>query len=256
MLGKHSAVASGLETHWFDIDWQADRDQEFSERMELLRRFYDIDEETMDELVRASHSTADFLNKFLGYYTASVNKRRWAEKTPGNILHIEEIVQAWPNAKIIHIKRDPRDVYASLKQARKWDTVPEFVGRWCRMLGGVEEAKRRLDLDSKRFLEIRYESLVRQPKAAMKTVIHFVDEEWEAAVAEFEGKEDDFHTVRELTGKASTTLERLQQPLSNQRIGIWKQLVDDEELHEIRRSVDRCGLFAVFDKMIAEAEER
>ena len=49
-------------------------------------------------------------------------KPRWAEKTPGNIAHIDRIWKAWPDAQIVHIIRDPRDIFASLVEAKKWDT--------------------------------------------------------------------------------------------------------------------------------------
>jgi hypothetical protein len=252
MLGQHSAIASGLETYWFDIDWSNQGSEEFLGRIGLLREFYGIDGDVMDGFIRSSSNTVEFLNHLLGHYTAVQGKRRWAEKTPGNICHIEDIRLGWPDAKIIHIRRDPRDVFASLKQARKWDTVQEFTGHWCRMIGDAESAKSELHLDRDCFLEVRYEDLVLQPDLNMRKVMEFVGENWEQAVADFRGKGDDFYTVRKSTGKASTTLERLQQPLSRQRVGIWKEVVDAAELDQIRKVVETKGLLKVFDRMTAE----
>ena len=184
----------------------------------------------------------EFLDLFLGYYAASLGKRRWAEKTPGNILHLDKILAGWPSAKLVHVIRDPRDVFASLKQAKKWDTCEIFSELWCRYLGSVQKFKTNLDLNPQCFLEIRYETLVTQPRGAMKRVIAFVGEEWEEDIENFQGQQGDYDRVLKYTGKASTTLERLKEPLSRKRIGIWRDHVTEEEMNKIHREVEKQGL--------------
>ncbi len=44
-------------------------------------------------------------------------KKRWADKTPQNFLHIKRLHRAFPAAKLIFIFRDPRHVLASYKYA-------------------------------------------------------------------------------------------------------------------------------------------
>ena len=242
MLGQHSAIASGLETQWFSMDWDRDPDRQFYEHVERLRRFYGLDEGLMNKIVAESRGVVHFLNRFMGHYAGSLGKRRWAEKTPGNVLHMERIYSGWPDAKIIHVVRDPRDTFASLKKAKKWDTIEEFVRLWSLFLGSAEKCKRDLNLDQDRYLEIRYEHLASRPREMMARVLEFLNEAWEEAVAEFKGREDEFHKVLEVTGKASTTLERLRKPLTKKRIGIWREIVSQDEIDQIHSRVEREGL--------------
>ena len=247
MLGQHSSIASGLETQWFTLDWGKGRDEEgLREHVERLRHFYGLDPDVTSRIVEGSGSAEEFLGRFLGRYTRAEGKRRWAEKTPGNILHVERIFGAWPEARFIHIIRDPRDVFASLRQARKWDAVEEFAEMWCRYLGAAEAAKRRMPPEEERYLEVRYESLIQEPRETMMSVTRFLGEPWEEGVAEFDGKGDEYRKVLELTGKASTTLDRLRQPLSRDRIGIWKRILEPGEIQDLHREVDRRGMLSLF----------
>ena len=251
MIGQHSAVAGGLETQWFNMLWQDKKNASFMEHAERLRGFYQIENAVFEQLLFQSKNPEQFIDLVLSHYAASNGKRRWVEKTPGNILHLDRIYNAWPEARVIHIARDPRDVFASLKQAGKWDTVEVFADLWCTYLGAAEEYKKN-PAPGKAFFEVLYEDLVVNPVETMRNVLGFVGEPWEPQTAKFQGKKDDFEKVLDLTGKASTTLERLGQPLSQNRVGIWKELVTREEIAEIHKRVEEKGLLALMKKLERE----
>ena len=255
MLGQHSAIASGLETYWFDIDWDEVRNKKTHANIERLRTFYGLDKDLMDEIVAESKDMVQFLNMLLGHYAESLGKRRWAEKTPGNILHLERIYDGWSDAKVIHIIRDPRDVFASLKQAKKWDTIEKFVELWCLFLGTAETSKRELNLDGNIYLEIRYEDLVIRPEKTMRNVINFLNEVWEEGLASFEGKKDEYDKVLEVTGKASTTLDRLRRPLSNKRVGIWRETLRQDEVEKIHHLVEQEGRLSLMTRIERETPQ-
>lgn len=254
MLGQHSSLASGSETYWFDLDLNYIKSNVSDESVghwsvERWRKFYGLEKDITDKMIAKSRSATELLNMFMGYYTRSTGKRRWVEKTPGNILHLERIYSTWPEAKVIHIIRDPRDVFASLKQAKKWDTVEVFADLWCQYLGAAEKYKEKSKLDNQRYFEIRYEDLVFRPKILMKKVLHFIGEKWEEIVSEFNGKEDEFHKVLELTGKSSTTLDRLRKPLTQKRVGIWNQIVSQDEINQLHGYVEKKGLLPLMKKI-------
>ena len=60
----------------------------------------------------------ELFSKFLIYETQRNNKTIPCDQTPRNVFYIEEILQHYPEAKIINMIRDPRDVLYS--QKRKW----------------------------------------------------------------------------------------------------------------------------------------
>lgn len=252
MLGQHSAIAAGLESYWFDLDWSGPRNEKFHDHIERLRKFYNMEKGSLQVMVEESKTALDFLNRFMSSYAARMGKHRWVEKTPGNILYIREILTEFSDAKIIHIIRDPKDVLASLRQARKWDTVPIFVEMWCRFLGTAIQLEKELSLTSENILTIRYEALIIDPAAVMRHVIDFLDEEWEDHVASFAGKKGEYEKVLEVTGKASTTLYRLSKPLSKDRIGVWRKVLSDGEVEAIREGVRKKGLLPVFSRIEKE----
>jgi hypothetical protein len=249
MLGQHSAIAAGLESYWFDLDWDGPRDKEFQAHIDRLRKFYDMDDVFISKLIDKSKNALDFLNRFLSAYATRENKKRWAEKTPGNILYLDRIYNEFPDAKVIHIIRDPKDVLASHRQARKWDSVPVFVEMWCRFFGTNFKLQGELAPGSENYITIRYESLIINPLPTMRMVIDFLEEEWEDSVAHFSGKDDEYEKVLTITGKASTTLDRLRKPLDRGRIGIWRSILPEEEIIAVRDGVRENGLLPLFIKI-------
>ncbi|MEO0585235.1 MAG: hypothetical protein AAF135_23680 [Bacteroidota bacterium] len=98
-------------------------------------------------------------------------------------------------------------------------------------------------------MESRYEDLILNPEVVMRKVIRFVDEKWEDKIAVFEGKQGDYEKVYQLTGRESSTLQRLKQPMTRDRIGIWKSKVSSDELNLIREEIKRRGLIEQFDSL-------
>ncbi len=249
MLGQHPNIAAGLETNWFEVDWPAGRGRGGEPLADYVGRtgsFFGFDPSDAEALARKSTDVVAFVDGLLGGYANRLGKRRWAEKTPGNILHVARIREAWPGARILHIVRDPRDVFASLRQARKWDTAAEFGARWCAFLGAAA-AVRGTDL-----LELRYEDLVTNPEATMRRVLEHLDEPWQPEVACFAGQAEDFDRVLAATGKASTTLERLREPLTERRVGIWQGLIPDDELAGLRAAAVEHGLGDLYDRIVSQ----
>ena len=249
MLGQHCAIAAGLESYWFDLDWNGPRDKTFQAHIDRLQKFYGMDKAYVSTLIDQSKNALNFLDRFLSAYATREGKKRWAEKTPGNILYLDRIYNEFPNAKVIHIVRDPKDVLASHRQARKWDSVPVFVEMWCRFFGTNLKLQNELAPDPENYITIRYESLIIDPVTTMRKVVNFLEEEWEDTIGHFSGKDDEYNKVLAITGKASTTLERLSKPLTRDRIGIWRSILPEEEIIAVRDGVRKNGLLPLFMKI-------
>ncbi len=255
MLGQHSHIAAGLETYWFDLDWRSLDSADMRTRIDRLAEFFDLPASDVHGIAADCTSAESFVGRLLDVIAAREEKPRWAEKTPGNIVHADRILQAWPDASILHIVRDPRDVYASLRQAAKWDTVEEFAERWCLFLGAAERHKSELDLNAANFLELRYEALVLEPQATMRKVLAFLQEPYEEAAGRFRGKDGEFEKVKRATGKASTTLKRLGEPMTKTRVGIWREVLEAAELEELHREIGRCGLADLYERICGESAQ-
>jgi hypothetical protein len=241
MLGQHPHIFSGLETHWFSPEimqqWKSTR----SQRMQWLREFYEVTQADLDTLAAASESGPAFIDRFLVLATRRASKRRWAEKTPRNIEHIEEIFGHWPDAQFIHVVRDPRDIYVSRRRAKNL-SLDQFLEDMRTIL---LPAGHYFGTRSGRYIEVRYEDLVQEPRATMSIVLKFLEEPWDEAVAKFGGAPEELEKVRSLTGRPSTTLQSLSEPLHADAIGTWLSQLQKEELvaiaHELAPIYSKFG---------------
>lgn len=256
MLSQHRAIASGLETYWFEVDLTAGKGrggEPLAEYLARLAAYFDLPAAEVETIASASADPEAFLDTFMTRVARAAGKPRWAEKTPGNIAHAVRIRARWPHAPVVHIVRDPRDIYASLLEAGKWTSAEDFGSRWCAMFSGCEDGIRIGALSRADYLEVRYESLVLAPETTMRSVVAFVGEEWDPAAGRFSGRDEEFKVVLEQTGKASTTLARLRTPLSDDRVGLWRK-VGAQQLDGVRTYVAAQGLGARYDRIVAETE--
>jgi hypothetical protein len=257
MLGQHRNIAAGLETYWFEINPAAGTGrggEPFTDTAARMATYFGLPAADVMAFAEASSSAEVFLDRLMSAVAAAQGKARWAEKTPGNVAHAGRIVAHWSEATVVHIVRDPRDVFASVREAGKWTSVEEFGSRWCAVFAGLVSSRAAGVLHEGNYLEIRYEDLVAEPEATMRAVVAFVGEDWDSAAGCFEGRDDEFRTVLAATGKESTTLERMKQPLNRTRLGIWPKFVPEQDIAAMRQYAEaNFGLGVEWDRVIAES---
>jgi len=151
---------------------------------------YGIPEAELRGMLSASASQGAFIDAIAARYQALRGRPRWTEKTPLNIRHLDWIMARWPEARIVHVLRDGRDVICSMREhpERRW-----VDGRWVMQPNPrpVEEYARRWVADTaagmrwradRRYLEVRYEDLVRQPETTLAAVLAFLGESFDPAL--------------------------------------------------------------------------
>ena len=82
MLAQHSAIASGLETHWFDIDWpnqQARGSEPLKAYLHRIGEFFEIGADWVDGFIDRADSAEIFLDLFMNAVARRDGKRRWVE---------------------------------------------------------------------------------------------------------------------------------------------------------------------------------
>jgi hypothetical protein len=169
VFDRHPQVCSGAETKLF---------VPAAYNLEWLAQSYDIDLPELRTLRAEAPSQAAFIDAFAGRVQAAAGKERWAEKTPQNIRSLDWAMERFPRAVIIHIIRDGRDVICSMRQHPDWRWVD---GRWQKVLVPRElawYAQRWLDdvaagtawRGDQRYVELRYEDLVADPRAVLTAV--------------------------------------------------------------------------------------
>lgn len=108
-------------------------------------------------------------------YAAKEGKPRWGDKTPAHAFHIPDILAAFPEAKIIHLLRDGRDVAESLlRMFFGPNRIDGAAHAWSAYVLAAREGARALPTGQ--FLEVRYEDLVATPQAALARILAFLGE--------------------------------------------------------------------------------
>jgi hypothetical protein len=107
----------------------------------------------------------------------SARPRYWVEKTPGNELHVDEILALYPAARFVHVVRDPRSVAAALEHIQHAaGYVPSVVATSTNLRRSFRAADANLRrLGAGRYLVVRYEDLIAEPATVMASVAEFLE---------------------------------------------------------------------------------
>lgn len=163
---------------------------------------------------------------FAGIYCAMLeryarevgDKSRWGEKTPYNLFFVKEILEDFPNAQFIFITRDGRDTSADYLQsgfgptnifcaAELWKLCQNTVKPWRKKLG------------SSQWLDVQYETLVREPKNTLKKICDFLGEKYASVMLDF------YNTDIAKARGATRDHKPLGHAVSDRYIGIHKELL-------------------------------
>lgn len=103
-----------------------------------------------------------------------LGKARWADKSLHTELYAERIFAEVPDARIIHMVRDPRDRYASIIRRYEGRTkgVGAAMGRW---VLSMRQGHRNLARHPDRYLFVRYETLASEPEPTLRRICEFID---------------------------------------------------------------------------------
>jgi hypothetical protein len=112
-------------------------------------------------------------------------KARWGDKTPYYVMHIPKLLEWFPDAQIVHLIRDGRDVAMSLFGRRHDFYVYNayFAAEYWESYVKKGRALGK-QLAPRQYLELRYEDLLLQPEDAMKVLCAFLGEEYSVKLFE------------------------------------------------------------------------
>lgn len=200
--------------------------------------------ELRDALARVEPFTlADGLRAFYLRYAAARGKTRWGDKTPTYALDLPVIAAAFPEARFVHVIRDGRDVAVSLRPL--WfapgQDMTSLALEWCRSVRAARAAGAEL---GPRYLEVRYEDLVRDPRGELSRATDLVDLPFAPEMLRyFEGATERLREGQARVDAAGRVLvsqeqrlrnqEMAQRPLDPERIGRWRRELTAAEEAEL-----------------------
>lgn len=136
----------------------------------------DVESKILDQC----SNPGDFLRIVMDEMTRQQGAQRWAGNAPEEILHLWQIKETVPDALVIHMIRDGRDVCLSLSQKHyirpfpwKDRETPEGAALyWEWIIKKGRAAGVELGDD---YIEVRFEELVRNPCSVLRTLSAFLD---------------------------------------------------------------------------------
>lgn len=113
-------------------------------------------------------------------YASRLGKPRWGDQSEMLEKYAGQILVAYPDARIIHMIRDPRDRYeAVIKKSQRRGGVGAVTARWL-YSAALAEQNQKAYLG--RYKIVRYETMVTYPEETMHWVCEFLGEQYHPAM--------------------------------------------------------------------------
>lgn len=129
-------------------------------------------------------------------YAEQHGKRRWGDKTPMYMEHLDVLERLFPESRYVHLIRDGRDGAMSFQSmpegivTRSWNyprSAAAFARKWRTEVQAARRLGRRV---GERYLELHYEQLVQQPEAELERICAFAGLPFEPDMVSYPGTLD------------------------------------------------------------------
>ena len=163
------------------------------------------------------------------FYPQKLNPNVWIEKTTSTEIYANELSELFPRAKFIHIIRDPRDNWASLKSGweKRYKNFNDDIKRLKQSMiergkFGMELAKYNKEtIGRDRYSVIRYEDLTQNPEKEMIQLANFVGIPFSKSMLQT--------TILGLPWKGNNFSGKSFLKPSKENVGRWENRINDSE---------------------------
>lgn len=159
------------------------------------------------------------------------SSKTFVEKTPQHALSMKYISKSFPNAKFLHVIRDPRDAFVS---AKKHTGIPygrsanAYAVYWKKIIRSRYSFERNGKTDTSRIYDIKYEELTKEPRKEVQKIMKWLGEE-------FEESQLDPKTISKDKRSSNENFTRLSESISNRTVGSHVELLTEEEMDQFSR---------------------
>ena len=222
MLDSHPAIACGP-----DLTLVAGLARQYGEVAETIGTNLAANYDLPPPAVRSHYRR--LIERLLSAPPRSRGKERAAEKSGANILFFRQLHELFPEAPLIHVVRDGRDVAASMR-GRGWtgpDGRPlpatrdlrQGAALWAAMAKAGRAAG---EACGQRYREVRYEDLVTRPDETLRELCRFIGEDWNDSMLDFHRR-----PLTLLGTEADSTA--MGEPLSARFVGRWRRTLSRDD---------------------------
>jgi len=155
-------------------------------------------------------------------WAESQGKSKWGEKTPHHVFFWSEICEYLPDAPVVHIVRDGRDVALGLINARFGPkSVYAGASRWSRWMTAIDQI--RDATPAERFHQISYEDLLLTPEETVGGICDFLGVDYDSRMLEF-------HNDQSLYSGYAAEHANLNKPLLTDKVAGWRRNMRESDI--------------------------
>lgn len=153
--------------------------------------------EAVAERLRPGMTPGEAIGAIFAAYADVHGKPRWGDKTPLYMQYLPLLERLFPTARFVHLVRDGRDAALSFLSVPRgimtegWGYPTDAAGfarLWRTEVNAARALGRRVGAE--RYLEVRYEDLVREPASELRRVCGFVGLEYQEDMLAYVGHSD------------------------------------------------------------------
>jgi tetratricopeptide (TPR) repeat protein len=210
MLDAHPAVASGGELRFFGFAVRqatgSDELRQFSP--DLLRHAAAADTTQIGE------AYVDLAS------TLRLDAPHIIDKLPSNYLYLPLILAALPNARVIHIQREPMDACLSIYKQLFADAylysyeLGELARHYRRYLDLMQTWRERF---GEQFIEVSYEALVTDTEDTLRRVLQYAGLSWNDACLDYFNRD---------TATATASAHQVREAPHRRSVGHWRHFAE------------------------------
>jgi hypothetical protein len=192
-----------------------------------LFRATGLDAKSIRNKVNGCSSYGEFLCTVMEEICVSQGATRWAENSPEAMLYLPSIKRAIPDALVVHIIRDGRDVAASLGRLLyvrpfPWEKLHSVVGCGLYWEWIVQRGRKFGQALGPDYMEVHFEELLANPQQTLDKIGRFIDQPL------------DYETIQRVgygsVSKPNTSFAAAQSNTRFNPVGRWKTTFSGDEL--------------------------
>jgi hypothetical protein len=145
---------------------------------------WDLELDVLDPILQTELSLRQAIGFLYWMFAQRHNKKICGDKSPSFIRKLNLLLDIYPDAKLIHIARDGRDVYLSLKKIEEPSAASIAVAslEWRIKLSLIRKS---IMKHPHRTVELKYEELLLNPAQTLEKVCDFIGVPFEAEMLDF-----------------------------------------------------------------------
>ncbi len=191
-------------------------------------------EQIEKKVLEECRNPGDFLRIVMDEVARAQGMQRWAENSPECLLHLPLIKRLIPDALVVHIIRDGRDVATSLERVRyvrpfPWEEHQNLIGSGVYWEWIVRRGRAYGKMLGPDYMEIHFEDLVDSPQETLNQVGQFIDHQL------------DYARIRQIgygsVAKPNTSFKTESPGVEFNPVGRWRKTFSVQQLERFERMV-------------------